>query len=228
MKRISLLFLFAFCITVLVGYKPAEDDCYRLYEEILKTYQRYQGDRGYMKFRTYSVIDGVAGEKLDTELWKYDKKVKYTNLQITVFQDAGTQVMFVKDARSIVIRNVDSSAPLVQDFGSFNKDSLDKMTTAVNCKRKEGGISEYSMTLAKDYAAKSGIDRIVLDYNRKTSELLKGSYENFSAKRKDIFVYLDFRYDIAEPFPGKALDQVYAEGKKVKPAYSTYHIKDLR
>jgi|GEM_PF-6466316 len=215
-----------FGLTVMTALKPGSSpagDCYKVYEEIMQLYQRYQGDKGYMKFRSYSIVNKQQGEKLETEFWKYHEKVLYRNELVALYQDAGTQVMILKNTRSILLRNADATSVPVPDFGTYHRDSLDKMVQTLTC--SDGSLS---MELRSAYAQHSGISKVVLEYNPSKKLLQKGIYNFTHEKRTDVYEYLIYKEDAGEPFAGSALSVVFGPDNKVRPAYSGFQIKDLR
>lgn len=235
MKRLSHLFSFLIIFCNLQLILHAEGDCLKDIEKLSMSFNdNYLNRKLYINYNTQTIENGKAGGKLENNLWVNQKKYKYENPYLIVFQDEAIQVSIFKDRKLIIIKNVEKDekpgVKLPEISLGVQLDSLKRIASTINCSmiNKDKKITvEFPQKIE---GKKNLLKKIDLVYEQQTGRIKRGEYEYYliSGTRVDVYEYnkLSLTFDDSElKLPAMAH---IMNGDKLNTTYKNFVIKDLR
>jgi hypothetical protein len=211
------------------------EDCYSEYLRMSSYYKNTNTEKIYMKYTAVSVVGGVYGEALTTELTQVDAKFRLNSgAHMTMYQDEQFQIIVSHDRKQIVVQKSRFSKKAAMDWdklsASYHADTLKKYFTPIQCE-SQNGIGHLSMEVKQQFQSRSPIKQMAYDYEIKSGKMLKAIVDSEveGSKRKEILTIEKFTsHNVAEPFKGTALSQVMVSEGKLKEAFKTYRLTDVR
>lgn len=223
--------LLATGLLLAAGFAPSDGTCDKALLKIAGFYKQcYNYEKLYMKYSMQIVENGEVGEKLSTEWWSSTDKIRMENEFMYTFIDEKTEVMVLKDSRTVLLKNATPNKIIQLPDVNTQLDSLKKLANKINCIKKEDAGELTLEFLPKINGKNCPYKRIVYTYSSGNGSVQKVEYEYYTAggSKKDIYEYhkvsSSFSDDILK---GSALEKVLV-GNKLRSEYAGYTLRDLR
>lgn len=208
-------------------------DCKKVYDELKKVYEAYQGSNTYLKFTSQLTDKSGQAEKVLSEVWNTEGLIRYKTYALDVYQDTSHQVIVSHSNQAITLMNtpkgaVKNTTLLQQHFISY--DSLRTIGTNVHCEKLKGGTKRLVLYISTNEGTEYHTEKqftYVFDAGTKRLISLTEEYKHKGVlAQKNDYQFLSYKTNVNQKNKN-ALSVVYTQGV-LKPVYKAYKIIDIR